>query len=306
MRALVTGGNGFMGSHLVEGLSAEGWEVVVVDRGTNPYFTPAPEVRVVRETISNRGAMREALAGVDVVFHLAWSGVHVSSNQDLRSHVEANLLPSLSLFDVCLEVGVPRVVFVSSGGTVYGKAEELPISEEHATHPINAYGVTKLAVEHYLALYRHLWQLEPVILRPSVAYGERQDPAGLQGAVAVFLGRLLKGEPIVVWGDGGAVRDYFHVSDLVRACLRAATRPVAGEIFNISGGRGVSLRELLELIRRVTGRQPEVRYEEARRFDVPELVLDLGKARELLDWQPRIALEEGLERTWRWIRTAID
>ncbi len=108
MRALVTGGNGFMGSHLVEGLRAEAWEVVVVDPGTNPYFSPAREVRVVREPISNRGAMRDALAGVDVVFHLAWSGVHVSSNQDLRSHVEANLLPSLSLFDVCLEVGLKR------------------------------------------------------------------------------------------------------------------------------------------------------------------------------------------------------
>ncbi len=305
MKALVTGGNGFMGSHLVAGLAAEGWDVVVVDPGTNPFFSPPPEVRVVREPISNRGAMRQALEGVDVVFHLAWSGVHVSSNQDLRSHVEVNLLPSLSLFDACLEVGVRRLVFISSGGTVYGKAETLPIAEDHATHPINAYGVTKLAVEHYLALYRHLWRLEPVILRPSVAYGERQDPAGLQGAVAVFFGRLLEGEPIVVWGDGGAVRDYFHVSDLVRACLSAATRPVAGETFNISGGRGVSLRELVELIRRVTGRSPEVRYEEARSFDVPELVLDLRKARQLLAWEPRVALEEGLERTWRWMRSAI-
>ncbi len=295
-----------MGSHLVEGLRAAAWDVVVVDRGLNPYVALDPGVRMVRESISNRGAMRQALAGVEVVFHLAWSGVHVSSNQDLRDHVDVNLLPSLALFEVCIEAGVRRVVFVSSGGTVYGKAASLPIGEEHATHPINAYGVTKLAVEHYLSLYGYLQGLEHVILRPSVAYGERQHPDGLQGAVAVFFGRVLRRQPIVVWGDGSSVRDYFHVSDLVRACLRAATLPVSGEIFNVSGGQGFSLNQLLALIHEVSGQKPAVRYEEARPFDVPELLLDLRKSQDLLGWEPRIPLRDGLERTWRWIRTAID
>ena len=301
MRALVTGGNGFMGSHLVEGLHREGWDVVSVHRGVALHHAPA-RVRVIREGIGNRGAMAEALRGVDVVFHLAWSGVHVSSNQDLRGHVEANLLPSLSLFETCLEAGVRRIVFVSSGGTVYGRPETLPIPEDHPTRPINAYGATKLAVERYLDLHRHLQGLETVILRPSVAYGERQRPDGLQGAVAVFLGRIARGEPLVIWGDGSSSRDFFHVEDFVHAASLAGTAPVSGEVFNISGGRGLRLDTLVDLLQEVSGRKAEVRFEPARVFDVPVLELDLKRAQQLLGWQPKIDFEEGLARTWEWLK----
>ena len=302
-RVLVTGGNGFLGSHLVDGLLAAGAEVTVVHRGFSGVVRAPAAVRVIREGIANRGAMAEALQGVEVVYHLAWSGVHVSSDQDLRGHVEANLLPSLSLFETCLDAGVRRVVFVSSGGTVYGIPETVPVPEGHSTRPITAYGVTKLAVERYLELHGRLQGLETVILRPSVAYGERQRPDGPQGAVAIFFGRILRGEPIEIWGDGSNVRDFFHVADFVDACLRVASAPVSGEIFNIAGGRGVRLDELLELLAEASGRRPEVRYTPARGFDVPQIQLDLTKAEELLGWRPRIGLEEGLQRTWDWLRS---
>lgn len=301
MRTLVTGGGGFMGSHLVESLHGAGWDVVVLDRGVNPHAPPPAGVRFVRAELADRGLLRGALEGVEVVFHFAWTGVHVASNEDLRTHAELNLLSSLSLFETCCEMGVRRVIFVSSGGTVYGEARHLPIDESHPTHPICAYGVTKLAVEHYLALLGRLHGLEYVVLRPSVAYGERQNPDGAQGAVAVFCGRILRGEPIVVWGDGTAVRDFFYIGDFVEACRLAATRPVSGEIFNCSGGRGISLNELLDLLGRISGREVEVRHEAARSFDVPELVLDISKAERLLGWVPRTRFEDGVARTWAWI-----
>jgi UDP-glucose 4-epimerase len=303
VRVLITGGLGFIGSHLVETFLGAGWEVVVVDRAVSPYFTVPAGVRLVEAELDNRGALGTALRGVDVVFHLAWTGESLASSQDMRTHVELNLLPSLRLFELCEEAGVGRVVFFSSGGTAYGPAETLPIPEEHPRRPISPYGLTKTTVEDFLAMHGSQFGLDYVVVRPSVPYGERQSPRGVQGAVAVFLGKALRGEPIVIWGDGSVVRDYFYVGDLARGCLLAATTPEGRQAFNFGGGNGITMNRLVELVRQVTGRAVEVRYEEGRAFDVPELVLDIERARRVLGWSPAVAIEEGLERTWRWIRS---
>ena len=303
MRALVTGGNGFIGSHLVNALLVRDWEVVILDRGDSPLYSTPRGVTFIKEELGNRGALRKALKNVDIVFHLAWSGVHQSSNQDLRGHVEVNLLPTLGLFDLCVEAGVRRIIFVSSGGTVYGKATSLPIAEDHPKNPICAYGVTKLAAENYLQLYGYLHGLDYIILRPSVAYGERQNPNGIQGAVAVFMGRALRGEPIVRWGNGTTVRDFFYVGDLVEACLLSASVQEGRQIYNIGGGLGVTLHDLVEMVRELSGIEVALRYEPERLFDVPELVMDISRAASGLGWKPRTSLTCGLLRTWKWIKS---
>ncbi|MCD4747888.1 MAG: NAD-dependent epimerase/dehydratase family protein [Thermoanaerobaculales bacterium] len=303
MRALVTGGLGFIGSHLVNALLVEGWQVVIFDRAGNPFFPVPTQARFVEAELGNRGALSHALKGVDVVFHLAWSGENLASTQDLRAHVECNLLSSLSLFELCEKAGVRRLVFFSSGGTVYGKADHVPIAEDHPRNPISPYGLTKLTVERFLEFHGSQFGMDSVIVRPSVPYGERQNPNGVQGAVSVFLGKAMCGEPIVIWGDGTVVRDYFYVGDLAQACIAAAQTSARGEVFNIGGGMGISLNQLVEMVRGVTGIDVEVVYQAARSFDVPELVLDIRKAEEILAWKPVVGLEEGLERTWEWIQS---
>ncbi len=302
MKALVTGGCGFIGSHLVERLRREGVAVTVMDRDENPWWRLPPGVAFLRDEMNNRGAVDAALDGVDVVFHLAWSGVHQSSNQDLRGHLEMNLLPTVDLFDLCARHRVGKVVFISSGGTVYGRAVHLPISEGHPTAPLNGYGAAKLAAEAFLRVQTGLNDLPHVILRPSVPFGERQNPDGIQGAVAVFMGRLLRGQDIVVYGDGSVVRDYFHVSDLAEALWLAASSPVREGTYNVGSGQGISLSDLVSTLGEVTGMPVVIRREAGRLFDAPTVVLDIAAIGRDLGWRPRVALRQGLERTWHWVR----
>jgi UDP-glucose 4-epimerase len=304
MKALVTGGSGFIGTHLVDELVTRGWKVRVLDLFDRRYGSLPRSVELVRADLSNDYALREALTDVEIVFHLAWGSIHEVATRDPLHDIEMNVMPSVRLIEHCRTVGVQRLVFLSSGGTVYGPARYLPIDEAHPTDPISAYGVTKLAVEKYLHMYHHLYGLDYVVLRPSVPYGPYQDPRRRQGAVSVFLYRALKGEPLDVWGDGSVVRDYFFIGDLISAMVLAATtREIeGGRVFNIGGGRGYSLNELIQVVEQVTGRPAMVRYQPGRPIDVPSVVLDTSHAAACFQWTPQVELADGVVRTWHWIR----
>jgi UDP-glucose 4-epimerase len=303
MRVCVVGGNGFIGSHLVDGLRQAKWKVIVLDRADERYRPRRQDVEYVYGELGNRRLLTDILSRTDVVFHLAYTTVPQTSNDDPMLDVRTNILDSISLLEVCVKVNVPRVIFLSSGGTVYGIPRQLPISEDHPTDPICSYGITKLAIEKYLALFYHLHSIDYTVLRPANPYGERQNPLGLQGAIAVFLGRIARGLPIVIWGDGAVVRDYFYVGDLVEACLAVVSARSEERVFNIGSGHGVSLNQLIEAITRVVSVDFKILYTPARPFDVPELVLDVSRAEHSLGWFARTSLEEGLERTWAWVRT---
>jgi UDP-glucose 4-epimerase len=199
---------------------------------------------------------------------------------------------------------VRRVVYVSSGGTVYGRAARLPVAEDDLTDPLCAYGVSKLAVEKYVALFHHLYGLEYCILRPGNAYGPGQDPARGQSAPTVFAHRVLAGEPVVIWGDGRAVRDYLHVDDMVEAVARVLAYqplPAGPRVFNVGTGRGTSLAELVALCGKVLGKTPRVEYTPGRALDVPANVLDPRRLSQITGWTPRVSLPEGIEslaRAW--------
>ena len=303
-QVLVTGGNGFIGSHLVDALVAAGHHVRVLDLFDRRFGNVPANVEWIHSDINTEYAIREAVTGTNLVFHLAWTSIHETATRDPLMDITTNLEPSVRLIDECRHVGVQRVIFLSSAGTAYGLAQHQPVNEDHPTDPISAYGITKLAVEKYLHLYRHLYGLDYVVLRPSVPYGPGQDPSKRQGAVGVFLYHLARGLPIEIWGDGSVTRDYFYIDDLVTAALSAARAESLPEhIFNLGGGRGYTLNELLDVIHKVTGRPLQVTYTEGRRFDVPELVLDTTRAKHYLRWQPMISLEEGVARTWQWIQT---
>lgn len=307
MNALVVGGNGFIGSHLVDKLIEYEWKVTVLDLHERRYDLMPSKVRFIRGDLSQDYLVREALIDVDVVFHLAWATIHEISNRDPAADVHANLIPSIHLVEACNQASVRRVVFTSSGGTVYGQTQQLPIPETHLQNPINAYGITKLAVEKYLQMFNHLYGLEYVILRPSVPYGPRQNPLGRQGAVAVFLYRVANGLPITIWGDGSITRDYFYVSDLAEALVASAERDLdRHHIFNIGGAEEVSLLQLIDYVETTVKKKAIVEYHPARKFDAPRIVLDTHLANQGLNWHPSVPIAQGIAQTWAWMASTIN
>jgi UDP-glucose 4-epimerase len=301
--SLVLGGNGFIGVHLVERLAEDGRPVRVYDRSPSRFRAIPRGVEYVEGELGNHGLVREAVEGAEVVYHFVSTTLPKTSNDDPIYDVRSNLVDTLQLLEACVEAGVRKVVFASSGGTVYGSPETTPIPEEHPTNPITSYGIVKLAVEKYLGLFHHLHGLDYAALRISNPYGPYQDPAGQQGAISVFLNRLYSGQTISIWGDGEVVRDYLYVSDLVDALVLAAAGQTRDKVLNVGSGRGVSLNELVGIISGVVGERPTVEYLPARPLDVPVSVLGIRRAREELGWAPETELEEGISRTWDWIRS---
>jgi UDP-glucose 4-epimerase len=310
MKCLVLGGNGFIGTHLVDGLLERGYPVRVYDRSPNRSRAIPQNVEYVEGELGNHGLIQEAVGDIEVVFHLVSTTLPKTSNDAPTYDVRSNLIDTLQLLEACVEAGVEagvrKVIFSSSGGTVYGLPQTVPITEDHPTDPLTSYGIVKLAVEKYFGLFRHLHGLDYTALRISNPYGPYQHPGGQQGAIAVFLHRLYTGQPITIWGDGSVVRDYLYITDLVDALLLAAGAETRRKVLNIGSGQGTSLNELIALIAEVTGEQPEVEYRPGRALDVPANVLDIGRVRDELGWSPRTELAEGIARTWDWVRVLTE
>jgi UDP-glucose 4-epimerase len=303
MNCLVLGGNGFIGSHLVDLLLHKGHQVRVYDRADDRFRDRLAQVEYVYGELGNHGLMRAALTDMDTVFHLVSTTVPSTSNEDPAFDVQSNVVNTLRVLQECAAAKIKRLIFTSSGGTIYGTPQTVPIAESHPLNPICSYGITKLAIEKYLALFEHLYGLDYAILRPSNAYGERQNPFAQQGLVGVFLGKIVRREPIVIWGDGSVIRDFVHAKDLAVALYRAATcGKLEQRIFNAGSGSGVSINEMLQALSTTVGWELDIRYTEARRFDVPVNVLDITLARELLGWEPATSLAEGLAYTWAWVQ----
>jgi UDP-glucose 4-epimerase len=297
----VLGGGGFIGSHLVQALLAGGTSVRVLERpyrSRSPHSPSAANLEWQEGDFGNVQDIHRALDGVDTVFHLVSTTQPQSSNDDPAFDVQSNLLATLGLLEQLRHHPQTRLVFVSSGGTVYGTPQQTPIPETHPTDPACSYGIVKLAIEKYLALYRILHGLEYRILRLANPYGPGQEANRAQGVVGTFLSRVAHDEPIEVWGDGSVVRDYIYISDAVAAMLQAAQYRGPERIFNIGSGSGHSVRDIIAAIERTTSKAARVRYTAARKFDIPVSILDIARARAELGWHPRIDLGEGLRITY--------
>jgi UDP-glucose 4-epimerase len=301
---LVLGGSGFIGSHVVELLVAEGFQVRVFSLSASSsrrLASVADRVELRQGDFRNPESLADAVRGCDYVCHLAGTGAPASSNRDVISDVETNLVSTLRLLEICVREKVRQIIFCSSGGTVYGPSDGKPIPETHPTAPISSYGITKLAIEKYLELFRALYGLDYSILRVANAYGPRLPVEGQQGVVGVFLDSLRKAEPIVVWGDGLVMRDYVYVGDVARAFRAALGQRSPFRIFNIGTGTGTSLLELIGLMQQVTGDRVNVVHKPARQVDIPVNILDPSRARQYLGYEPCTSLETGLLKTWNWL-----
>jgi UDP-glucose 4-epimerase len=303
VKVLVTGGAGFIGSHIVDALVGRGDEVLVLDdlsTGDREYVNAAARFE--------RGDIREPEAAAlarqwrpDVICHHA---AQMSVSRSVREPLfdaGVNLVGGLHLLEVAREVGA-RFLFASTGGALYGDADVLPTPETYPAWPVSPYGVAKLSFEHYLHCYRVQHSVQYVALRYANVYGPRQNPHGEAGVVAIFCQRMLAGEQAVINGDGMYTRDFVHVDDVVRANLAALDAPDVTGHFNVGTGRQVDINRVFELVRELIGSAtPEV-HGPARAGDQRTSALDAALIGERLGWRPQVALEDGLEGTVAWFR----
>ena len=300
-RVLVTGGAGFIGSHLVDGLMDEGFEVVVLDdfstgrRENLSQHLGKANFCLVEGDVRDRADVRKALKGVDVVFHLA---AIVSVDFSVKNPLlvnEVNVGGTLNVLRESLNVGVKRFVYASSCA-VYGEPVHLPVDEKHPARPLSPYGVSKLAAEHYCRVFHVVYGLETVCLRFFNVYGSRQVIGPYSGVIMKFVDRLKRGEEPIIYGDGEQTRDFVFVGDVVDACMRAMCRKdCVGEVINVGSGVETSVNELADVLVELFGLY-DVKpvYVEPKAGDVRRSCADLGKAEKLLGYKPKTSLREGL------------
>lgn len=304
MKCVIFGGGGFIGSTIADRLLKDGHELRIFERPrVVPYreFKSSEKIEWVTGDFSSTHDVSDAVDGADVVLHLVSTTLPKGSNDDPIYDVQTNVVASLQMLSAMVARKVGRIVFISSGGTVYGNPVYLPIDEKHPTDPLVSYGITKLAIEKYLHLFEHLHGIRAISLRVANPYGERQRIETAQGVVGVFLHRAISGIPLDIWGDGTITRDYIHVSDVAEAFVRAIDYSGDKRTFNIASGVGVSLNELIGMLENVLGKQIERNYMPRRPFDVPASVLCNKLAIEELNWAPRISMSSGIETTARWM-----
>lgn len=301
MKILVIGGSGFIGSHLVDALLRKGHRVTVYGRSPERFRGPPEGATFLQGDFGDERRIAEAVAGCDAVMHVLSTTVPGTSNLDPVADIEGNLVNTVKLLQAMREAEVAKLVFLSSGGTVYGIPQTDPVAEEHPLQPISSYGIVKTAIEHYLHMEQHLHGLQYTVLRASNPYGPRQGGAGIQGVIGTYLGNIAQGQPIRLWGDGAIVRDFIYIDDLVDLCVKAVESDASG-IFNAGKGEGHSIRNIIDTISDVVGRPIEPVIEPGRQFDVPRVVLDISKAREAFDWEPKTDLRDGIAANWRWVQ----
>lgn len=310
-RVLVTGGAGFIGSHIAEAYLAAGWEVTALDDLSRGKASQVPKgVPLVVADIRSEVARDAVATGkFDVLnHHAAQIDVRLSVERPALD-ADINIAGFVNLLEGAARGGIGRVVFASSGGVVYGNPDTIPTPESAPKRPVSPYGVSKLSGEHYLRALGALHGFEGVALRYANVCGPRQDPKSEAGVVSIFVSRLLAGNPLLVFGDGRQTRDYVSVKDVARANVMASTVPMpSGEdhdtrAFNIATGVERSVLELAEAVGRVVGRRPALKMEPARPGEILRSALDVRKAGQVLGWRPEVAFDDGLAMLMDWFKT---
>lgn len=297
MNVLVLGGGGFIGSHIVEALGGQGVNVRVLNRGVARPFL---DCDWISGDFLDKAILMDVLRDIDVVVHSLGASVPETSAMDPISDVESSLIGTLQLLAAMRETGVSRLIYLSSGGTVYGNTSVSLVSEVNPLSPISNYGAVKVAIEKFIGVAAHEWGLRSVILRPSNPYGERQT-AGRQGLISNVLDRTLKGQPVVVFGDGLNIRDYVYVRDLAELVVTAVHSDEVGT-FNVGSGVGYTVLDIVHLAERIAGTTIAIERRPARQFDVREIVLNCSAAAAVFGWQARTRIDLGMKTYFYWLK----
>jgi UDP-glucose 4-epimerase len=307
MKIVVTGGAGFIGSHVVDQYLARGHEVIVVDNlATGKRANLNPKARFVEQDIRDpKTAALIRSERPDVVNHHAAQMDVRRSVSDPVFDAETNILGTIALLTAARDAGVKKFLFVSSGGAVYGEQEVFPAPESHPTWPVSPYGVSKRSGELYAHFFLSEYQLPFVAFRYANVYGPRQDPHGEAGVVAIFSGKMLRGEPVTVNGDGGQTRDYVFVGDVARMSALALETDATGPV-NVGTGIETDVNALAALILKAAGSRSEIKHGPAKPGEQRRSVVDIRRAADVFGWRPEVSLQDGLARTVDFFRTKAD
>lgn len=298
MKVLVLGGTGFLGSNLVHKLLQVGYEVGVYGKSsiiTNRYLQDViHKIEYFQRNFQLEDHFSEILEGYDYVYHLISPSVPSLNNPLLDINI--SIIPTIKLFEAAIKSQVRKVIYFSSGGTVYGIPAHIPIQENDATAPISAYGVQKLIIEKYLNYYNYIYGLQFEILRISNPFGPGQRAFSNQGIIANVLGNHFNNKTSKIWGDGEVVRDYIYVDDVIDAAIKAIHNKSEVHTLNIGSGKGLSINSVLSIMEQVLGETISKTYTPAHKQDVPVNVLDISQAEDCLDWSPKISFENGIKK----------
>lgn len=298
-RCLVMGGSGFIGTNLCHALRGR----VLSLRSFSSSPTAIEGVEWIQGSFLNNDDIIRAVEDVDVVFHLISTSTPASSNANPLADAQQNILQTLQLLEACRAKQVKRIIFVSSGGTVYGDAKVLPTPESHPEQPICAYGVSKLAIEKYLHLYERLYGIMAITLRVSNPYGPYQYAQKKQGVIGAFISKTLAGQPIEIWGDGSVVRDYVYIDDVIDALIKASLYSGSFRTFNIGSGIGSNLKSIIDTISEQVNEELDILYKGSRTLDVSKSILDCTLAQRELCWLASHDLKSGIGKSLSWFAT---
>ena len=303
MKVLVTGGAGFIGSNVVDGLIEEGYEVIVVDDLSNGREENISDKAVFYKVDIRDKKLEDVIKSEkpDIVIHnAAQLSVRVSVEDPLLD-ADINIIGGLNLIDICQKNKVRKIIFASSGGTVYGDQSQFPADESHPTNPISPYGVAKLSTENYLYYFSKIHGLDYIALRYANVYGPRQDPHGEAGVVAIFSKKILAGEAPLINGDGLQTRDYTYIGDVVKVNIVAIKSDFTGPV-NIGTGAETDVVTLFNVLKDASGKDIEELHGPAKTGEQKRSVLDNSLAGKVLGWKPEFSIEEGLKLTYKWFK----
>lgn len=301
---LILGGNGFLGSHLVDKLCENHYNVRVFDRFSSGIsrFNPNANVEVFKGDFREINLNSEVFEDIDYLFHNISTTNPVTSRNDLIYDAKTNLLSTLNILDFANQNGIKRVFFSSSGGTVYGNQNKESYSELDPPLPIIPYGIIKYAIERYFKYYRETYGLDYVIFRYSNPYGPRQNFNNQQGVIPIFLHNILNNKPPCIWGNGNSIRDYIYIDDAIDATIQVLKSNLNNDVFNVGSGCGTSLNQLIRQMEIVTKKSIIPKYLPANKSSINKVVLDIKKITKLTFWHPKTELIDGLEKTWEWLK----
>jgi UDP-glucose 4-epimerase len=301
LNILILGGNGFIGSHLVDKLKTE-HKVTILDKFPNQFGDEYDDVNYHYGDFGDIVVLSKALEGQDIVYHMLSTTVPYTADLDPIFDVETNLINTLRLLDLIVEKGIQRIVFASSGGTVYGKPQYLPINENHPCNPLGSYGIIKKTIEQYIKMYALKHNLKYLIVRPSNPYGPRQNYNKSQGLIAKLIYSGLNNQIFTVWGDGSAVRDYIYIDDLIDFLKTAGLSSESG-IYNVGSGIGKSIIQIINSLSKVVDKMPQINFTAKKVNFVERVILDISSSKNKFDWTPKVNLEEGLKHHNNWMKT---
>jgi UDP-glucose 4-epimerase len=305
-KVLLLGGAGFIGTNLAEYFVKQNVEIFVFDRKESNWENVkqfVPESNIIFGDFNDLDSLNDLLENhkIDIVVHLIASIIPETTIEKVVNELNQNLVNTIYLLEKMRQSGINKLVFFSSGGTVYGNNSQAVNSENSQTVPINSYGWTKLCIEKYIQMQSYRYGLQYLIVRPSNPYGRYQNIFGRQGLIAVTLGKVLNGQPIEIWGDGSVIRDYIFVEDLSRIVFELIQKNRWNEIYNIGSGIGTSINDVIDTIESVIGNKLIRKYKDARTIDFPVNILNNTKLYEQLGELDFISLKEGINRTWEWV-----